>query len=255
LKLDPKQALPITAADRKRLRSFFDALAKSDRGRPWPRFVDAARRIAGTGSLGVPRFVVLLQDRLAPGSYTFIDLKAARPSAVAPASPYAQPNWRNQAERIVTIELQCQAATPGLLRPVTIERDAFILKELQPSADKLDLEKAAGDSAGFADALLDMSRLAAWAQLRASGRGGAANADDLIAYAKNKAMVQEIMSAARLMVASTRAEWQEYRRAYDEGLVRAGAATKPSRIHAAGGKKKAPTRAGASKSRGPKGTR
>lgn len=57
------------------------------------RVRDVARRVAGTGSLGVERFVVLVEGRASPDDNYLLDLKEARSSALRPAVPARQPAW------------------------------------------------------------------------------------------------------------------------------------------------------------------
>ena len=54
---------------------------------PNPKFfevLDIACRIAGTGSLGVERFVVLVEGKGSPDGNYLLDIKEAKPSAMIP---------------------------------------------------------------------------------------------------------------------------------------------------------------------------
>jgi uncharacterized protein (DUF2252 family) len=46
--------------------------------------LDIGRRIAGTGSLGVERYVVLVEGKGSPDRNYLLDIKEAKPSAMAP---------------------------------------------------------------------------------------------------------------------------------------------------------------------------
>lgn len=66
---------------------------------PVPDFfsvVDVARRIAGTGSLGLERYVILVRGRGALDSNFLLDLKLTPGSALAPYVPTAQPTVRDR---------------------------------------------------------------------------------------------------------------------------------------------------------------
>ena len=65
--------------------------------------------------------------------------------------------------------------------------------------------------------LQTMGKLAAWAELRATGRGGAATADELIAFASVKAVTPAVLNAARTMADVTLADWKDYTAAYKAG--------------------------------------
>jgi uncharacterized protein (DUF2252 family) len=79
------------------------------------RVCDVARRIAGTGSLGVERYVILVEGRGSPNSNALLDLKIAQPSALAPYVKQKQPRWHSAAERVVAVQQRLQAASPARL--------------------------------------------------------------------------------------------------------------------------------------------
>src|SRR5215831_9679561 len=74
---------------------------------------DVVGRIAGTGSLGVPRYVVLIRGSGGARGHRILDLKQARPSALASYASTAvadvQPRWRDEATRVVSIQERAQA--------------------------------------------------------------------------------------------------------------------------------------------------
>lgn len=176
--------------------------------------VDAARRIAGTGSLGIARFVILADG---PDGLELLDLKEAKPSALAASIRSKQPSWPSEAHRVVAVQTLFQANTPGLLRAVAFDGGPFILKQMQPSADRLDLALLAGDDSGFAQVLTDMARLTAWGHLRSSGRYGSAPADDLIAAAHGKGLVRQLLDLAQELARVNASDWSAYCTAYDAG--------------------------------------
>jgi hypothetical protein len=53
-----------------------------------------------------------------------------------------------------------------------------------------------------------MGRILAWDQLRASGRSGAASADEIIAFAKRSDWVPEILNVATEMTLTTQQQWK-----------------------------------------------
>jgi uncharacterized protein (DUF2252 family) len=212
-KLDPKgnRMLPATAAQRAMVEKFIKALGKARDAGTFYKPLDCARRIAGTSSLGMQRFVILIEGDGSPDGNVLIDLKATAASTLAPAAGLKQPSWADEATRVVAIQRRCQAISPALLTPVTLEGGSYLLKELQPSADRLDLAHIAKDRAALADVLQTMARLAAWAQLRSTGRGGSASKDDLIAYASGTAgLSAQLVATARDMAAVTLADYKDF---------------------------------------------
>ncbi|MGL1161922.1 DUF2252 family protein, partial [Vibrio parahaemolyticus] len=84
-------------------------------------------------------YVVLVQGKGSPDQNHLLDLKFALPSVPAQRLRKRQPDWRNDAQRIVAIQDRCQAESPALLSVAEIEGRAFVLRELQPTEDRLDL--------------------------------------------------------------------------------------------------------------------
>lgn len=218
LKTDGDKALPLHDAAKLPIGETLRALAPPDRHPRAFAFLDAARRIAGTGSLGIARNVVLTEGQGIPEAPWLIDLKAALPSSLLPyAGP--QPSWPSEAERVVGIQLMFQAEPPALLRSVSVAGEPYIMKQLQPSADKLDLDQVAKDRDELADVIDVMAHLAAWGHLRASGKKGAAPAAELIAAGNGIGAVEDIEKRATELAAVTKADFQSYRKARDAGLI------------------------------------
>jgi uncharacterized protein (DUF2252 family) len=184
------------------------------------RVLDVARRVAGTGSLGVQRFVVLVEGKGSPDDNYLLDLKEARPSALAPYAPRRQPRWTNEAERVVTIQDRMQVVAPALLHAVTLEKKGFILRELQPTEDRLDLEECRGNWGKLDDVMQTMGNVVAWSQLRSAGRQGSAIADNLVAFAGKSGWQADVLRYAGSYTKRVTADWQEFRKAYQGGSLR-----------------------------------
>ena len=212
------KALAITVDDRARLDALCEKLGFAFHNPDYFRFLDAARRIAGTGSLGIPRFIVLVEGKGSPGGNVLLDLKEARPTAVALYSPSTQPGWPDEAHRMVAVTGRCQAVSPHLLRPVIFGGKCYVLRELQPTADRLNLQVAAeANRSEFRDAVLTMGKLAAWAELRSTGRDGSATADGVIAFAGDPSVTTSILDAARAMAKITWNDWENFAAGYQAG--------------------------------------
>src|SRR5262249_7003240 len=139
LRLDPKRILPVARSERARVLNELRALGGRQRDPGFYRVLDVGRRIAGTGSLGIRRYIVLVRGGV--HGEALIDVKEARPSALAPFLPTPQPIWRSEAERVVAVQRWVQAVSPALLGPVRIGRTSFVVRELQPTEDRLDLAR------------------------------------------------------------------------------------------------------------------
>lgn len=145
--------------------------------------LDIAERIAGTGSLGVARYGIIVEGKGSPNDNYILDLKQAGRSSLEPYVNLPQPKWDNEAQRIVNIQQKMQGTPPALLSDIHFEGCHFILRELQPSQDKIDLVEWNGKLSRLAKVLKTMGQITAWDQLRSTGRKGSAITDDLIAFA------------------------------------------------------------------------
>ncbi len=220
LKADGIKALPASEDQRRRVTDFMVRFAATQ---PDPRFyevLDVARRIAGTGSLGVDRFVVLAEGKGSPDGNYFIDIKEAKPSAMVPHLErlgIRQPAWKTESARVVTVQKRMQAVDHAFLQAVELDGKPCILKGLQPSEDRvaigewgknLDRLKEVGDT---------MARVLAWDQLRASGRSGSSTADELIAFAGKDQWFAEVLDAAVQMTRTTQEQWEVFSEAHRRG--------------------------------------
>ena len=87
-----ERALPIAKEERGRLTSVIERFGAA-RGEPrFYRLLDAARRVAGNGSLGLERYVLLVEGKGSPRGNYLLDLKRAVPSALALPSARRRPS-------------------------------------------------------------------------------------------------------------------------------------------------------------------
>ncbi len=210
LLIDGVKTLPATRAQGALVRRLLRDAARALGEPQFFRVLDVARRVAGTGSLGLTRWVVLVAGRGGADGQYLLDLKEARPSAPASRSPYRQPTWPNQAARIAAVQQRVQVVAPALLHALRNGTGSFVLRELQPTADRLQLEEWRGDLADLGGAMTTMAELTAWGQLRASGRDGSAMADSLIAFAQSRGWRRAALMMAKRVAAMTMREWRAF---------------------------------------------
>jgi uncharacterized protein (DUF2252 family) len=219
LKDQGTKMLPVSDKDKQRLGKWLLASADGRRERGFFTLIDAARRVAGVASLGATRFVLLVEGTGSPDGNLLLDLKSAQPSAAAPYSPCVQPDWPSKAHRIVEIQKRCEAVPPDFLQAVSYAGEPCILKQLQPSQDRLDLVSISRQPAQFGAAMHSMAQISAWAHLRSSGRQGAANADALIAFADVRGFGKRLLETAHRMEDFVLADWKDFCAAYDAGRL------------------------------------
>lgn len=217
LLVDGKKALPASDDERAQVTATIDAFAATSGQPDFFRVLDVARRIAGTGSLGVARYVVLVEGKGSPDGNYLIDLKRASTSTLGTLFPALQPTWDNEAARSTGVQHHMQAVTAAWLHPVLHQGQPFILRALQPSEDRLPFDEFGQQHDLFDGAIALLGRCTAWAQLRSGGWRGAASTDDLIAFAARKKWQRQLAQAAADMAAQVVADWTTYCAAYDAG--------------------------------------
>ena len=214
-RIDNKRAFPVSAAERRDITTGIVRLAAKEPDPGFYRVLDVVGRIAGLGSLGVPRYAVLVRGPAGAQEQRILDVKAARPSALALHfdSPTAdEQSWgTNDAERVVQIQRRMQAIPPALLSRITIGSKQFVIRELQPSQDRLDLAASDGRLARFREAVGTMGELTAWAQLRGASQRGAGGIDALIALGRSKPTRERLIRFARDYANRVHADWEEFR--------------------------------------------
>ena len=221
LKLDGKKALPVSDSQRLAVTGFMNRFAKTQSQPEFFKVIDVARRIAGTGSLGVKRYVILVNGKGAPSGHYLLDLKQSLSSCVAPYFAALQPKWRSQAHRIVDIQRRSQAVSVALLAPVRFEGDAFVVRELQPAEDRITLEETPRTMSELKGVVGSMGQMVAWAQLRSAGREGSAIADDLIEFGLRKKWKKNLLVASQACAVQVQKDWATFTKAYARGAFNA----------------------------------
>jgi uncharacterized protein (DUF2252 family) len=179
--------------------------------------LDAGFRIAGTGSVGVKRYLFLL-ERMGPArKYLLLDMKQAQPSAMQSHLHIQQPAWSSDAERVVAIQERMQNISPALLSTALFNNEPYVIKEMQPTADKINFETLQNRRNDMEDVLENMALLVASAQLRSSGRQGAAVADELIAFGRDSSWIQSIIAYAGQYAHQVKADYDKYLEAFRAG--------------------------------------
>ena len=148
------------------------------------QILDVAIRVAGTGSIGLNRYIFLVFDQTVQ-DYLFFDVKQTQPSSLTlmPDLKTIQPPWQNQAERIQTIQNYMQYIIPAFLSSFSFHNDTYLVKQLQPEQDKIIFKDYIDKPHKIIEAWQSMARLIAYAQIRSAGRNGSDNIDALITFA------------------------------------------------------------------------
>jgi uncharacterized protein (DUF2252 family) len=229
LRSDGRKALPASEEQRAAVAAFMTAFARAQPHPVFYKVLDIACRVAGTGSLGVDRYAILVEGKGSPDGNYLLDLKEALPSTLAAHVPCAQPPWPTEAHRIVMIQRRLQAVSPAFLQPVSMGDKPYVLRALQPSEDRVTLNASAQSRRMLEPTLLTMAKLLAWAQLRSSGREGSASADELVDFGRRTKWRNKLIDASSDCAAQVLRDAEVFNAAYDDGEFGAVIAQKAAR--------------------------
>ena len=179
---------------------------------------DAAFRIAGTGGLGVKRYLFLIRNIKDPKKHLLIDMKQALPSSLAAWSAITQPAWESEARRVVAIQERMQNVPPALLNTTLFREESYVVKEMQPTSDKIDFLLMKDRYKDIECVVEDMALLTASAQLRSAGRQGAGGPDELIAFGTDTHWQQGLLEYAAGYAGQVKKDYQAYFSQYKKGF-------------------------------------
>ena len=218
LLLDGRRALPASPVQRKQVVEFMSSFAKCQSTPGFYQVLDVARRVAGTGSLGLDRFAILVKGKGSPDGNYLLDLKLATPSSLQPYLKIKQPRWQSQAHRVVALQQRSQAMPMAFLQAVLIGDNAYVLRGLQPLEDRVTISPGKHSMADMKHVLASMAKIVAWMHLRSSGQQGSAITDDLIAWGQKTKWQQKLITAALSCAEQVRVDSDAFNAAYDGGL-------------------------------------
>lgn len=218
-KIETDRYEPVSKDERRKVKETMQALGQATGREKFFDVHDVAFRVAGTASLGLRRYAVLVEGRGSPDENFILDLKEARPSALASKLDLPQPAWASQAHRAVEIQMRMQAMPPALLAPLQMDDRWYILRELQPAQDKLNLADLDKHPEQTRSLVASLARIVAWGQLRSGGRNGSAIADELIAFGEQAALKTELLQYAQRYARQVQADYAQFCAAYDAGQM------------------------------------
>ena len=216
LLIDGKRALSASQAQHAQVREFMQQFAKTQSEPDFYEVLDVARRIAGNGSLGVDRFVVLVRGKGSPDNNYLLDLKQAMPSALIDALTLKQPTWPNQGERVVAITRRAQAVPVAFLHAVQMEGRDYVLRDLQPSADRVSFSEKDSDPHRLDELMQAIGQCTAWSHLRGSGRQRSSIADELVTFGSDEQWPKLLRKASSVCADTITSEWKIFSDAYDD---------------------------------------
>jgi uncharacterized protein (DUF2252 family) len=175
--------------------------------------LDVTGRVAGIGSLGLERYLILVAGPGAPKPKRLFDLKQATPSALGPhaSRPWPFPD-ADDASRVIRAERLLQARPTAGLDVVTIGETAFRLREMIPSENLSSLARLNKKPDKLRTAIQEAGLLTGLAHLRGARSlpDSPGSADALAKWAAGPAL-DSVLAAAGRFADRTRRSHRQFR--------------------------------------------
>ncbi len=197
IKIRKEHSFAISRIAKAEARRRFEGWARRQPDREFYKVLDICGRIAGNGSLGLERYIVLVSGKHQP---YLLDMKAAAPSAPREHLRLRQPPWRCEAERVATVQHFMQYVPIARLSWIAGTPTSFIVHQLQPTEDRIVVERLSASD--YEEFIRQWAHLLASSQLRSAGWKGSADLDVLIAYGQSLNQANR----RRLLEASSKAD-------------------------------------------------
>jgi uncharacterized protein (DUF2252 family) len=210
LKIDGVKTLAADAESTLKITALVDLFAARQADPKFFQVLDVARRIAGTGSLGLERYVILVHG-YGDGRHYLLDLKFQPGSTLSSYLPVQQPLWGSEAERVVTLQHRSQAIAPAFLCALVDGEKSYVLKELMPQQDRLHLRHWNGKFSRLQKVVQSMAQLTAWQHLRTGGWQGSAIADEWQAFGRQTDWRQPVLDYALAYSRQVRLDWLSFK--------------------------------------------
>jgi uncharacterized protein (DUF2252 family) len=209
LKFNNEKILTITPEKYTQIAKSIEGWAKTQANPDFFEVLDIGFRVAGTGSLGVDRYLILVAGKGSPDTNYLIDFKE-QPISVLQPYLSKQPQWQNQALRVMTVQQLVQSAPPALSAAIEFNNCSYLLRELQPTQDKIALKAGIVDLSQLEKLIDTMAQTTAFAHLHGSGKSGAAIAQDSIDFGHNLDWQQEVLTYASNYARQVELDYQDF---------------------------------------------
>ena len=193
LKIDGKKMLAISKERYQSIARSIERWATSQVNSDFFEVLDIGFRVAGTGSLGLDRYLILVTGKGSPDNNYLLDFKQQLGSSLQPYMLIEQPQWKNPATRVIKIQQSVQSAPPALLAAVEFNGGSYSLRELQPTQDKITLKAGKINIAQLEKLIETMAQVTAAGHLNSSGKLGATIERDPIAFGNRLDWQKEVL--------------------------------------------------------------
>ena len=213
IKTDFRRYYPLAKSEKQLIeRALNNWVKENKRDKDFFTFIDAAFRIAGTGSLGLIRYCVLVKGNGKP-NYYLLDMKQAEDTCLQKLYASKQAKFKSAAHEVIHAQKRMNDTAPAGISTIQVGKEYYIFKEHQPQEDKFSVLGFKNAKTDFTKLLKELGELVAWAQLRSSGLDGTATGDDLIKFAiTNK--IDFVIPCAKKMFKQVLADYKSYLQDY-----------------------------------------
>ncbi|MFZ6813387.1 DUF2252 domain-containing protein [Undibacterium sp. Rencai35W] len=218
LKIDGQRALPASSHQFDVIAEFMEKYAKTQADPNFFHPIDIARRVAGTGSLGLDRYIILINGKGHLDGNYLLDLKASSPSSLVSHLKVKQPKWQTESHRTLELQSRMQAVSMSFLESVNIQKKDYLLRALQPAEDRIVFDRSINSIDELENILHAMGKIVASAHIRGTGRDGSAITDELIKYCQKNQWHTQILAYADNCAKQTNEDWKSYICAFDDGF-------------------------------------
>ena len=183
---------------RRELQAAFDELSEASHPAGAIEVLDATRRIAGLGSLGLRRYLVLVKGGTAGDRMRLLDVKEAIPSALRFSIDAPQPNWGpREADRMIQAERIVLGKPESGLASIEVGGRSCRVREMIPEANRSKLSRLRREPVRLREAVRAAGGIAARAHTRGAVALDPAREADLGRWATGPNFDSILVASAR----------------------------------------------------------
>ncbi|MEZ4905802.1 MAG: DUF2252 family protein [Spirosomataceae bacterium] len=177
-----EKVLPTTDAQRNEVETNLQEWLKKHPNPFFQRICDIGIRLTGTASLGLERYVVLVENH--KEKFYLLDLKEARISTLASLVALPQPTWPTEADRIVQIQSRVNNVLPPYLALLFFQIKLLLLKSYSPNKTNSTFTCTGMENWSLWKIFYVLWPLLQPRVICVAGRQGSSIADELITFAQ-----------------------------------------------------------------------
>jgi len=219
LSLSDERHFKLTRPERRDLYEHIERWIEHNNDSPYNYKVKGAVfRVAGTGSLGLKRYLILLKSKIEKNDYLLVDMKQSRSSSLLPYLSNPQPQWESEADRIVIVQQRMQYISSSLLSTTNYKGEPYVIQELQPVKDTIKFKLIKDQYRDIYQVIDDMGLLTASSHLRSGGIHSSATIDELVDFAAAEGWQEQLIQYALKYADKVKRYYRQYLLDYERGV-------------------------------------